>query len=76
MATRDDVDIQQLLLKPREALDFEIKGWLDLSLSQHCFVLAKAIIALANSGGGYVLIGMRESDLGHFVPDVVRPLEL
>lgn len=46
--------LADLLLDPREALDVEIKGWLDLAGSdEHKATLAKAILALANHGGGY-----------------------
>lgn len=52
--------LSDLLIDPRETLDFEIKGWLDLSTPDHQAKLAKAVIALANHGGGYVLIGYEE----------------
>jgi len=44
--------LQDLLLDPKESLDVEIKGWLDLNDNTHKSVLAKALIALANHGGG------------------------
>ena len=59
-----------LLLEPGETLDVELKGWLDLTNNnEHKAVLAKAAIALANHGGGYILIGFEET------PDGVAPAQ-
>ncbi len=57
--------LQQLISHPREDLDIEYKGWLDLNSPDHRATLAKAAIALANHGGGFVVIGFSEhgSDL-------------
>jgi hypothetical protein len=46
--------LSDLLHSPREALDIEIKAWLELSDPNRRAVLAKGIIALANHGGGYL----------------------
>lgn len=57
--------LADLLLDPRETLDVEIKGWLDLARNEeHKATLAKALLALANSGGGFVLIGFDEGPTG------------
>ena len=62
-----------LLSDPREAPDVEIKGWLDLDRNgDHKATLAKAILALANHGGGYVIIGLTETDAG-FTTDSGQP---
>jgi transcriptional regulator with XRE-family HTH domain len=54
-------DLEPLLAAPAEALDVEYKGWLDLrNDSEHKAQLAKAAIALANEGGGVIVIGLRE----------------
>jgi transcriptional regulator with XRE-family HTH domain len=54
-------DLEPLLTAPSEALDVEYKGWLDLrNNDEHKGTLAKAAIALANEGGGYIVIGLRE----------------
>lgn len=53
-------DIQALLTTPKELLSVEHKSWLDLKDANHRGVLAKALIALANHGGGRVVIGIRE----------------
>lgn len=57
-------DLEPLILEPREDLSVEIKDWLDLSVNEHRATLAKASIALANHGGGFIILGMRESGEG------------
>ncbi len=57
--------LSDLLLEPREALDIEIKSWLDpAGNNEHKAILAKALLALANHGGGFVIIGLTETDTG------------
>jgi transcriptional regulator with XRE-family HTH domain len=54
-------ELEPLLTAPAEALDVEYKTWLDLkSNDEHKAILAKAAIAIANEGGGYIVLGMRE----------------
>jgi hypothetical protein len=54
-------DLEPLLAAPAEALDVEFKCWLDLrGNDEHRGLLAKAAIALANEGGGAIVIGFRE----------------
>ncbi|OHB36004.1 MAG: hypothetical protein A2882_08405 [Phenylobacterium sp. RIFCSPHIGHO2_01_FULL_70_10] len=65
--------IDELLAEPRETLDIEVKDWLDLADNAHRAVLAKEIIALANHGGGYVVIGFKELPDGSFEPATPRP---
>tara|TARA_R110000868_G_scaffold137278_3_gene350796 strand:+ start:284 stop:1633 length:1350 start_codon:yes stop_codon:yes gene_type:complete len=66
-----------LLANPRETLDVEIKEWLDIGTNKdHRAALAKEIIALANNGGGFVIIGFAESADGTFQPASSRPLDL
>ncbi|MCL4459746.1 MAG: ATP-binding protein [Chloroflexi bacterium] len=67
--------LQDLLTYPREDLNTELKGWLDLSLDDDKANLAQAILALANSGGGYILIGFTEVE-GRWVPAELRPYNL
>lgn len=52
--------LQSLIENPRESLDVEIKDWLDLNEREHQADLVKAVLALANHGGGYIIIGFRE----------------
>jgi len=49
--------LESLTRNPREDLEVELKDWLDLDQGEHKADLAKAILALGNHGGGYVLIG-------------------
>ena len=53
-------DLRPLIIEPREDLAYEYKDWLDLTLKEHKATLAKAAIALANHGGGYIVIGFAE----------------
>jgi hypothetical protein len=66
----------ELLRNPAEDLTFEIKEWLDLTQNVHKAKLAQAMIALANHGGGAVLIGYAEQTNGTFNPADPRPLDL
>ncbi|SMD02730.1 RNA-binding domain-containing protein [Rhizobium sp. RU36D] len=52
-------DLLALLLYPNETLSNEYKSWLDLSAKKGKATLAKAAIALANHGGGTIVLGMR-----------------
>lgn len=63
------------LISPTEALDFEVKGWLDLSEVEARGTVAKALIALENHGGGFLLIGFAE-DQGRLIPDPQHPASL
>jgi len=68
--------LADLLVDPHETLDFEIKGWLDVSASEHQAKLAKGIIAMANHGGGYILIGFDEIPGLPAQPTAGRPASL
>lgn len=67
--------LQVLLLDPHESLEVEYKAWLDLSSEEDKANLAKAILALANHGGGHVVLGYAESQ-GNWLPAEPRPLDL
>lgn len=57
--------LRDLLREPRETLSVELKGWLDITQNaEHKAILAKAIIALANHGGGHIIIGFDETKDG------------
>ncbi|AZO15522.1 ATP-binding protein [Mesorhizobium sp. M2A.F.Ca.ET.043.05.1.1] len=58
MATIED--LKQLFQLQNETLATEFKSWLDLAVPAGRAPLAKAAIALANHGGGTIVIGMRE----------------
>lgn len=69
MANEDNglgpAQLEGLLLVPREELEVELKGWLDLSNSEDRATLAKALIAMTNHGGGHVVLGFDPVDGGH-----------
>ena len=71
-AAQVPLQLQSLVAHPREDLHIELKGWLDLTEEEHKADLAKAMLALANSGGGYVLLGFTAGNTG-YVPDPQRP---
>ena len=58
-------DLRPFVNEPMERLDAEYKGWLNLSDNHDRAVLVKAGIALANYGGGYIIIGMPEDENGN-----------
>jgi len=57
--------LADLLIDPREDLDFEVKNWLNLQGSnEDKATFAKAVLALANHGGGFIALGLLETDVG------------
>jgi hypothetical protein len=61
-----DPRIQFLIDNLQESLDVEVKNWLGgLGSGEEKSKLAKAIIALANNGGGYIFIGFEDKGPGH-----------
>jgi hypothetical protein len=69
-------DLDDLINEPRETLDVEVKEWLDLTDNDHRAMIAKEIIALANHGGGFLVIGFKEKPDGTFQPSTGRPVNL
>ncbi|SFU57041.1 AlbA family DNA-binding domain-containing protein [Nitrosospira multiformis] len=77
-------DLRNLILLPNETLSNEYKSWLDLTTNQGRATLAKAAIALANHGGGVIVMGMvgpagsplqslpRPDGIARYDPDVVN----
>ena len=53
-------DLQPLISEPREDLAVEYKNWLNLNQEKDKAKLAKACIALANHGGGFLVLGFDE----------------
>jgi hypothetical protein len=77
MARPTTAELVQLLALPTETLTVEHKGWLDLSLNPHKAILAKAAIALANEGGGIIVLGTREDTTqGGALGSLPRPAEI
>ena len=71
-----NADLDDLVNEPRETLDVEVKEWLDLTDNDHRAMIAKEIIALANHGGGFLVIGFEERADGTFQPSAGRPVNL
>ena len=67
--------LEDLVAFPREGLDTEIKPWLDLTQEDDKANIAQAILALANFGGGYILLGFEDQG-GTWVPAAGRPATL
>lgn len=68
--------LQSLVDDPRETLNIEVKRWLDLAIKDDQAVLAKAAIALANHGGGFIVLGFSELRDGAFECHLPRPATL
>lgn len=65
--------LEGFLVDLRESLEFEINNWLDLTSSnEDKATVAKAIIAIANHGGGFILLGYTEVN-GVYVESEGRP---
>ncbi len=56
--------LQRLIDYPREDIGVEYKNWLDLREESARATFAKAAIAMANHGGGYVILGFEEQPKG------------
>ncbi len=68
--------LADLLIDLHETLNVEVKGWLDLNSADHQAKLAKAIIAISNHGGGYLVIGFDEQPGLPATPSHPRPASL
>jgi hypothetical protein len=81
--------LADLLIDPHETLDVEHKEWIDIvGNNDHKAVLAKALIALANHGGGFVIFGFSETqdglavaaqrpqNLAAYTPDTVNAIAI
>ncbi len=69
-------ELQGLLSYPREDLNIELKDWIDLHLEENRANLAHAILAIANHGGGYIVIGFAGTEAETYAPGAGRPLVL
>lgn len=61
MPTVGKGELQELVDDPNETLDSEYKSWLDLSNSASRADLARHIAALANHGGGAMVLGFTDA---------------
>jgi hypothetical protein len=67
-------DLQDLLRAPHEDLHIELKRWMDPLDRVVQAKFAKELLALRNSGGGFLVIGFRDEHPA--VPDPERPASL
>lgn len=65
-----------LLARPNETMTVEHKGWLDIGVNREKAILAKAAIAIANEGGGIIVIGMRDNAADQDLQSQERPAEI
>jgi len=68
-----ETEFLALLEEPNETLTAEYKSWLNLDDTADKARLAKAAIALANSGGGVIVLGMRHQEGKGDLESVPRP---
>ncbi|MEI6800780.1 MAG: ATP-binding protein [Pseudomonadota bacterium] len=54
-------DAKELVDNPREALSIELKTWLDLNTPDGKSKFLKAVFALRNNDGGYLVIGVNDA---------------
>ena len=73
------LELERFIVNPSEGLDAEYKDWLDLREESQRATLAKAVIALANHGGGVVVLGFEDLPTGleprpkpSVIPDVTQ----
>jgi hypothetical protein len=66
-------ELSSLLEDPNETLSAEYKSWLDLEVPDDAATLAKAAIAMANHGGGVIILGMREQAEDGALRSMPRP---
>jgi predicted HTH transcriptional regulator len=55
-----EADLLPLIIEPREDIGVEYKDWLDPTSNHGKATIARAAIALANYGGGYIVLGFAE----------------
>jgi hypothetical protein len=67
----DGDDLRNLLLNPRETLDFELKEWIDPKQPEGKAKIARGCLALRNNDGGRLVIGF--TDAGQPATDNVPP---
>ena len=70
----DDDQIRALVARPGESLNVEIKRWLDPADPVAAAKIVKAVFALRNRNGGFLVIGFDdktlEPDMTNAPPDV------
>lgn len=56
-------ELIQLIENPREALNIELKNWIDPETDEGKSKIVKAVIAMRNNNGGYIVIGFDNETL-------------
>jgi hypothetical protein len=85
MLTMDRAQAEELVAHPSEGLNVELKNWLDPVKPDHRAKIARALLALRNRNGGWLLIGFDDSTLAaapaapadprsDYHPDVIQGL--
>jgi len=69
VADMDNTRVKTLVERPSESLAVEIKTWIDPDSVEGRSKLVRAMLALRNANGGYLLIGFDDKSL---VPDLER----
>jgi hypothetical protein len=59
----DSARIQDLINRPGESLSVEIKRWIDPDATEGIAKIVRAVLALRNHGGGYLVIGFDNDTL-------------
>ncbi len=70
-----DTRADEIVAHPVESLNVELKTWLDLQDDAHAAKLVKALFALRNRNGGYLVIGFDDTTLQPDDYTLGRPLE-
>ena len=74
----DNLDLRNLasfVEMPRENLSVEYKSWLNLKENRAQATLVKATIAIANHGGGHIVLGFEESGNNKILASIPKPVE-
>ncbi len=69
-----DTRADEIVARPVESLNVELKTWLDLQDDAHAAKLVKALFALRNRNGGYLVIGFDDATLQPDPYTFARPL--
>jgi hypothetical protein len=68
--------VQSLVSNPSESLNVELKGWIDPKTCEGVAKIAKALLALRNNDGGYLIIGIDDKthsvDLKNSIPKNIQ----
>ncbi len=73
--TGRDTRADELVARPGESLNVELKTWLDPTDDQHVAKLVKGLFAIRNRNGGFLVIGFDDKTLAPDAYPFSRPLE-